>query len=143
MDLTEAEARRRFTESPSAVLATADADGRPHAVPVVHIVIGDHVYIAIDDKPKKMSDPLRLKRLRNIAANPQVCVLAEFYDEDWTYLWWVRADGIARVISFDDGPEGLLGAFHDRHPFHATQPPSGPVVDVEVTRWTGWAFSVL
>jgi PPOX class probable F420-dependent enzyme len=136
MDPTEA--RRRFAAARVARLATAGADGRPHLVPVVFALDGDTLYTAVDDvKPKATQ---RLRRLRNIAGNPAVALLADRYDDDWTTLWWVRADGTARVVGSDE-PEAarartLLAGRYE--PYRAAPPP-GPVIAVAVERWTGWA----
>src|SRR5260221_14749245 len=85
---------RRFAGSRSARLATVSADGRPHVVPIVFALDGDTLYFAVDSKPKRTT---HLQRLKNIAANPAVSVLADHYDDDWTRLWGVRADGTAPV----------------------------------------------
>ncbi|RCV50470.1 TIGR03668 family PPOX class F420-dependent oxidoreductase, partial [Marinitenerispora sediminis] len=94
-----AQARARFAAERVARLATADAAGRPHLVPVVFATgadgDGDTVVIAVDRKPKRTRE---LKRLANIAENPRVCLLADAYDDDWDRLWWCRADGEAEVV---------------------------------------------
>src|SRR5690349_16209891 len=92
MDATAA--RQRLSEARVARLATVDTTGRPHLVPVVFALDGDTIYFAVDSKPKRTRN---LQRLRNIAANPAVCLLADQYQEDWTRLWWVRVDGAARI----------------------------------------------
>lgn len=80
-------------------LATADASGAPHVVPVCFAVSGDTVYIAIDEKPKKSSDARRLRRLRNIVENPRVAIVADVYDDrDWTRLGFVLLRATARII---------------------------------------------
>ena len=84
-----------MSEVPVARLATADATGRPHVVPICFVVDGDTLYFAVDAKPKRTTD---LKRLRNIAANPAVSVLFDHYEDDWSKLWWVRVDGAARLV---------------------------------------------
>jgi subtilisin family serine protease len=61
----------------------------------VFAVSGDAIYSAVDHKPKRTT---ALRRLANVAANPRVALLVDHYDEDWTRLWWVRADGTARVL---------------------------------------------
>jgi PPOX class probable F420-dependent enzyme len=129
----EAAARTRFAAARVARLATVGADGTPHLVPVTFAVRGDTVVIAVDHKPKRTTD---LKRLRNIAADPRVSLLADQYDEDWDRLWWVRADGRARVA--DTGPVDLLVA---KYPQYADRPPAGPVIIVEIDKWRGWAAS--
>ena len=94
--LSEGEARIRFAAVPVARLGTADARGRPHVVAVTFAVEGDTVYTAVDQKPKSGT---RLKRLRNVAENPWVTVLADEYSDDWDALWWARADGQATVLA--------------------------------------------
>lgn len=126
-----AEARSRFAAARVARLATVSGDGTPHLVPVTFAVDGATVVIAVDHKPKRSTD---LKRLRNIAADPRVSLLADHYDEDWGRLWWVRADGRARVA--DTGPVDLLVA---KYPQYAGRPPAGPVITVEIEKWRGWA----
>jgi len=139
VNLAAREARSRFEQSPSATLGTADTTGRPHLVPVTYVLTeDDHVYIAVDDKPKQSTD---LKRLRNIAADPRVSLLVSEYEEDWKQLWWARADGTAVVAGFDELADGLLAAFQSRYPWYSANPPAGPVIDITVTNWTGWAFA--
>jgi PPOX class probable F420-dependent enzyme len=142
--LTGQEARSRFGASRSAVLGTADADGRPHLVPVTFALAGapgsgDGVLIAVDDKPKRTTD---LKRLRNIAENPAACLLADRYDDDWARLWWARADGAARIVAEpSELPEGLLDELRGRYPHYADNAPGGPFIVVSVQRWSGWSFA--
>src|SRR5438093_12340131 len=91
----------RFTESQRvAHLATADANGRPHVVPVCFAYLNRRIYIAIDEKPKRS---LRLKRLRNIEANPQVAIVLDRYDEDLSRLAWVL--GPVTAVVLDSGRE--------------------------------------
>jgi PPOX class probable F420-dependent enzyme len=75
-------------------LATADAEGRPHVVPVCFAFDGERIYIALDDKPKSVQ-PMRLKRVRNISENPQVALLVDIYGEDWSRLSYVLVSGTA------------------------------------------------
>jgi PPOX class probable F420-dependent enzyme len=131
-------ARRRFAAEGVARLATVGADGRPHLVPVVFALDGDTLYTAVDDvKPKATQ---RLRRLRNIAAHPAVALLADHYDDDWSALWWVRADGTARILEPADAEAGRARALlADRYEQYRAAPPPGPVIAVAVERWTGWA----
>jgi coenzyme F420-0:L-glutamate ligase/coenzyme F420-1:gamma-L-glutamate ligase len=78
-------------------LATADAEGRPHVVPVCFAVEGETAYVALDAKPKSVA-PARLKRVRNIAENPRVALLADYYSEDWARLSYVLAPGKASLV---------------------------------------------
>jgi PPOX class probable F420-dependent enzyme len=101
--------------------------------------LDDRVLIAVDDKPKRTTD---LKRLRNIADNPTVCLLADLYDDDWSRLWWARADGVAHIVAeAADLPERLLDELRGRYPHYADNAPGGPFIVVAVERWSGWSFA--
>jgi PPOX class probable F420-dependent enzyme len=131
-----AEARGRFAAARVARLATAGANGRPHLVPICFAVDGDTVYSAVDDvKPKATR---RLRRLANVAENPRVSLLADHYADDWSALWWVRADGRARVLEAAPDAVALLAA---RYSQYRDAPPAGPVLAVDVERWSGWSAS--
>lgn len=133
------QARERFAQARVARLATADAAGRPHLVPMVFVVSGETIYSAVDAKPKRST---ALRRLANVAANPRVAVLTDHYAEDWTALWWVRADGTGRVLPAGSAEAtaavDLLAA---RYPQYRDQRPDGPVLAVDVARWSGWTAS--
>ena len=130
--MREDEARAVFAAARVARLATAGADGRPHLVPIVFAVAGDEVVTAVDAKPKRTT---RLRRLANVHENPRVALLADHYEEDWGALWWVRADGRARVVDPDQRALDLLAS---RYPQYREDPPTGPVLAVAVQRWSGW-----
>jgi PPOX class probable F420-dependent enzyme len=126
---------RRFAAAPVAVLTTVRPDGAPHAVPVVFAVHDDVVFTAVDAKRKSTQ---RLQRLANIVAEPRVSLLVDHYDEDWSRLWWVRADGAARVHEAGEAMAqgyGLLRAKYSQYDRIALD---GPVVSVSVHRWSGW-----
>jgi PPOX class probable F420-dependent enzyme len=132
--VTPAKARERFGAARVARLATADAGGRPHLVPVVFALEGDRVYTVVDAKPKRTT---ALRRLRNVAENPWVALLADHYEEDWAALWWVRAEGRGRVVEAD-APEArrAVELLRARYP---QQRAVGAVLAVDVERWSGWA----
>ncbi len=119
-------------------LATAGGGGRPHLVPVTFATAGDLVVSAVDHKPKAGPG---LARLRNIRADPRVCLLADHYEERWEALWWVRADGAARILRpEDEGHGSALDLLAAKYPQYRARRPEGPVIAVEVTRWSGWAW---
>ena len=130
--MTPAEARARFSAARVARLATIRPAGAPHLVPVTFAVEGDRIYTAVDAKPKRHD---RLVRLDNIQAHPRVCLLVDHWSEDWSDLWWARADGAAHVSPADSHAVALL---RERYEQYQRQPPRGPVVIVDVERWTGW-----
>lgn len=138
--MNAAEARRRFETARVARLATASADGRPHVVPITFALLPDDdvIVFAVDHKPKRTT---ALRRLANIRENPAVSVLVDEYSEDWGALWWVRADGVARVASEAPGREAALDALGARYEQYAGRRPPGPVMLIEVERWSGWSAS--
>lgn len=131
-------AQERFAAARVAHLGSADAAGRPHVVPIVFVVSGQTIYSAVDAKPKRT---MALRRLANVAENPAVTVLVDHYDDaDWSLLWWVRADGIGRVL--DPGVAEARRAVDQlarRYPQHGRERPPGPVLAVDVTRWSAWS----
>lgn len=132
--------RQRFAEAEIARLATirADPEPGPHLVPVTFALAGpDTIVIGIDHKPKSTTD---LQRLRNIAVNPQVSLLVDRYDPDWTRLWWARADGEARTVTAGETHAHAWEALRDRYHQYAGRDLVGPVIEVAVRRWTGWAY---
>ena len=127
----------RFAAARVARLATVGADGAPHLVPVVFavagdVIPGDMIYSAVDAKPKRHRN---LRRLANIAHEPRVSLLVDHYEDDWTRLWWVRADGVAQVR--ESSPDGLA-ALRAKYQQYGQSPPAGPFITVRVSRWTAW-----
>jgi len=125
-------ARERFGQARGARMATVAGDGSPHRVPMTFALDGTKLISAVDHKPKQTT---ALRRLDNIAVNPFVSVLVDEYDDDdWTRLWWARADGWARVDESYD-----LTPLVERYPQYRERPPDGPVVVIEVDHWSGWS----
>jgi PPOX class probable F420-dependent enzyme len=138
MRLSPGEARQRLVSARVARLATVSAAGQPHLVPVTFAADGDTIHIAIDHKPKSTT---RLKRLANIAANPRVALLADHYADDWTQLWWARADGEATVLTAAADTAAPVALLATRYPQYQCTPPTGPVIAITVTIWTGWSYT--
>ncbi|PZU03349.1 MAG: TIGR03668 family PPOX class F420-dependent oxidoreductase [Gordonia sp. (in: high G+C Gram-positive bacteria)] len=124
-----------FASAPVARLATVSADHRPHVVPVVFAAAGDLIYTAVDGKPKS-GKPLR--RLADIAECPEVSLVVDHYEDDWSRLWWVRAEGTARI--HDDGPEVDVAfrLLRVKYPQYQTVSLDGPVIALTVRRWSSW-----
>lgn len=136
MRLAEPEARRLLGSARVAYLATVTELARPHLVPVTFDLDGSVIVIAVDQKPKTTTD---LRRLRNIAGNDRVAVLAEHYDDaDWSALWWVRADGRARVLTDEPDRADPIRRLRAKYPQYLADPPAGPVIRIEVDGWSGW-----
>jgi PPOX class probable F420-dependent enzyme len=152
MRMTVTQCRDGFASARVARLATVNAAGEPHLVPVTFGVIdatpvpGDlaaddpaHqvaqlVVFAVDHKPKSTT---ALRRLDNIAANPRVAFLVDVYDDDWDRLWWVRADATAAIIDGTDR-QRAIAALRAKYPQYERVVPQGAVVGALVSRWSGW-----
>jgi PPOX class probable F420-dependent enzyme len=135
--MNEAEARRRVATARVARLGSLTPDGRLHLVPICFELDGDTLYTAIDEKPKRSARP---QRLGNVTAHPDVCVLVDGWDEDWSRLWWVRLRGRGRVL--EDGAERdraitLLRGKYAQYESHEL----GAVIAVELDELRGWAAS--
>jgi PPOX class probable F420-dependent enzyme len=149
-------AREAVANARVARLATVGGDGRPHLVPICFALVdggpvdgtlvdaapvdgglvGAVLYSAVDHKPKRSA---RLRRLANVESTPDVCVLVDAYDEDWSRLWWVRLDGRGRIVRDADEAVVALDALRARYEQYAARPPSGPILAVDVGRWTAWS----
>ena len=140
MALTDPE--RRFLEAQRrAVLVTVAPDGGPRPVPICFVLAEDAavLYTPLDDKPKATDDPLELARVRDIAADPRVAILADRWDEDWTRLAWLRAEGRATLL--DPGPEhaaavAALRATYLQYAMHRLD--DRPLIRIEIGRVTTW-----
>jgi PPOX class probable F420-dependent enzyme len=120
-------------------LATADAGGRPHAVPVCFAYSPGVLYIALDEKPKDVP-PDRLKRVRNILENPDVTLVADRYAEDWGRLAFVMVRGRAGLL--EPGAEEHAAAVRllrgKYHQYEEMKIEENPVIVVRPERVASW-----
>ena len=122
-------------------LSTASPTGDPHVQPVVFELVGDSVYVAIDEKPKTT---LRLRRLTNIESNPSFALLIDRYDDDWDQLWWILLRGPAEVLwpsEWDASQvDEVIAALRAKYPQYATmgleERPLLRLMPSQVTRWS-------
>ncbi len=128
----------RLGVAPSATLGTISRSGRPHLVPIVFAYEDGVLYSAVDQKPKST---YRLRRLRNIETNPDVSVLVDHYEDDWTRLWWVRLDGTAGVMRSGPGFRRGLALLTRKYAIYTTKPPPGPVIEIRVQEIRSWSAS--
>ena len=138
-DILTPEQRDFLKRQRVARLATADERGAPHVVPVCYAIAGTTAYITMDEKPKRV--PARaLKRLRNIAANPQVAMVADHYDDqDWTQLGWVMVRGPAEIIETGEEHATAQALLTDKYPqLAAMDLTSQPVIAVRIETVSSW-----
>jgi PPOX class probable F420-dependent enzyme len=128
--------RDRVAAAAVARLATVDPDGRPHLVPIAFALLGDTLYSAVDAKPKRSRV---LRRIENARERPDVTVLVDHYEDDWTRLWWVRLRGRARVLDGDAEAVRALEALAAKYEQYRDEPPGLPVLAVDVDAWRGWS----
>lgn len=121
-------------------LATADAGGSPHVVPLCYAVSGACVYFVVDDKPKHPGGRA-LKRMRNIAENPRVALVADDYGEDWSALAFLLVRGRADVVTAARERRRALTALRARYPQYRSMDldgPAHPVVRITPSRVHFW-----
>jgi PPOX class probable F420-dependent enzyme len=117
-------------------LATANARGIPHVVPVCFAVVGDSAYITIDEKPKGAAP---LKRVRNILENPAVALVVDRYDEDWTRLGWVMLRGRGEILESGDEHDQAQALLRARYAqLRAMRIEGLPVIAIRIERATSW-----
>lgn len=117
-------------------LGTVGRDGSPHVVPVCFALIEGSVYSAVDHKPKRRT---RLQRIANIEATGRACLLVDEYDDhDWSRLWWVRLDGPARVVTDIAEQSKASAQLASKYEQYRKVHPAGPVLAVDIARWSGW-----
>jgi PPOX class probable F420-dependent enzyme len=137
-----------LTSARRAVLATIREDGRPRLVPITYAIDQDGdamvLYSALDEKPKSVGDMHELARVRDIAARPQVSVIADRWSEDWAELAWVRLDGTASLLEPAD-PAAVaehrraVGLLRARYAQYAGQRlEERPILRVAVERVSNW-----
>lgn len=97
----ERQERRYLETARIGRLATADAEGCPHVVPVCFAFADDDIVTPIDEKPKDVS-PAALRRSRDVRENPRVALVADHYTEDWARLGWVQVRGAAALVAPGD-----------------------------------------
>jgi len=144
--LTESQ-ERFIADARVARLATADADGRPHVIPVcfIHADLGygsDAIYIVLDRKPKT-TELTRLRRVRNILANPQASLVVDHYDEDWQTLRYILVSCQAGLLNGDE-PEATraVALLREKYPQYRLMELDGnPVIKLTPLRYTAWSFT--
>jgi PPOX class probable F420-dependent enzyme len=128
----------RFARASVASLGTTRETGSPHLVPITFAVDGETVYSMVDRKPKTTT---ALKRLANIAAHPEVSLLVDHYEDDWTRLWWVRVDGTATVSDDAATSTTAHNLLQSKYPQYRGQPPDGPAISIAISGVTWWEWA--
>jgi len=128
--------RRLISGARVAHLGTVDHVRGAHVIPITFALVDDLIVTSVDHKPKRSR---LLRRIGNIERNHDVTVLVDHYEDDWTRLWWCLLSGTARVIYQGAEFEHAVDALVARYQQYREVRPSGPVIRIAVTDWTGWA----
>jgi PPOX class probable F420-dependent enzyme len=120
-------------------LATADAKGQPHVIPLCYVFDGESIYSVLDAKPKTVS--LRqLRRVRNILANPQVSMVVDHYEEDWSRLQYLMVLGEAGLLESGEEWARAIAMLREKYPqYQAMDLDQSPVIKIVPARIVGWS----
>jgi PPOX class probable F420-dependent enzyme len=139
VEVTRDEAIARARAARVGRMATVTGDHKPHVVPFVFAIVeraaGISAYWVVDRKRKRSP---QLQRLKNLERNPAVEFVVDGYDEDWDRLWWVRASGAGRVVGSAGERAAALTAVRTKYPQYVSDPPSGPIVAIDIEAISGW-----
>ena len=139
MASVDEQARHFLERQRVAHLATADETGVPHVVPICFALVGESLYVSIDEKPKRGA-PMQLRRVRNIEQNPDVAVVADVYDDDdWAQLGFVLVRGRARTLFEGDEHRQAVAALRGKYmQYRAMALDDRPVIAIAIERVTTW-----
>jgi PPOX class probable F420-dependent enzyme len=115
-------------------LAFVDDEDRPRVLPVTYAVLGESVWSAIDEKPKRAAEPARLRYLRR---RPEAALCVDRYSDDWSRLAWVQLLGRIHVLPAAEHPAPLEALAARYEPYRERTPP-GPLLRLSVDRALSW-----
>ncbi|MDE2779153.1 MAG: TIGR03668 family PPOX class F420-dependent oxidoreductase [Chloroflexota bacterium] len=140
---------QRLAAAPVGRLSTAGKSGAPHVIPVCFAldeeVDGVAIYIALDQKPKRAA-LTRLRRVRNILENPQVALVVDHYDPDWTKLWYILLTGAADLLEDGAGEaeerRKAVRLLRQKYPQYLEMDiDDNPVIRITPHRATAWSYT--
>ena len=115
-----------------------DRNGTPHVVPICYAIDDRRLYTALDRKPKRV-DVRRLRRVRNIAANPRVSVVIDRYSEDWSELGYVLLTGTASVLEGGEERGRAEAMLREKYPQYADMLDDGsPIIAIHIETVVSW-----
>ncbi|MGQ0550774.1 MAG: TIGR03668 family PPOX class F420-dependent oxidoreductase [Armatimonadota bacterium] len=129
---------RFLRRQPVARLATADATGRPHVVPICFAVASATLYTVIDRKPKRVAAK-ELRRLRNVRENPRVAAVVDVYADNWSHLGFVLLEGRARILERGRVHAKALELLRQKYPQYQRMALNDrPVIAIRIHRVVRW-----
>ncbi len=119
-------------------LGTASDERQPNVVPVCFELLDGRIYIGLDSKPKSVAH-LKLRRVRNILANPRVSFLVDRYDEDWGRLGYVMITASATLDLREAERSRAIVALRSKYPqYLRLLPDDAPVIRITPLRVSSW-----
>jgi len=116
-------------------VSTAGTDGKPHLVPVCHVVAGDKIYFGSGDDARKVA---------NLRENPQIAVTVDLYSEDWSQLKGVMVNGTATLIERGPRFKQARDRLYEKYPHYreeaALSPSDSVIVEVTPTHVFTWGL---
>ena len=121
-------------------LATADETGAPHVIPVCFALEGEVIYSVLDQKPKRIS-LTRLRRVRNILANPQVALVVDHYEEAWDRLWYILIRGRAELLLEGEELVEAIALLRQKYgQYQAMDIEDNPVIKIVIEGTVAWGL---
>jgi PPOX class probable F420-dependent enzyme len=125
-------------------LATSDADGHPHVVPVCFAFDGARFYTPLDEKPKRV-EQRQLRRVRNIEARHEAMLLFDHYEDDWSRLAYVQVYGHAGLLMPDaPGHADALLLLRERYiQYQSMKLEAFPLIVITPQRVVAWGSDLM
>ena len=121
-------------------LATASDTGAPHVIPVCFATHGRIIYSVLDQKPKRAA-LTRLRRIKNIQANPQVTLLVDHYEENWSRLWYILVAGRAELLMEGGERVAAITVLREKYQqYRAMDIDLNPVIKITQSRVVSWGI---
>ena len=115
-------------------LAYVDDGDHPRVLPVTFAIADGALWSAIDEKPKRLAEPARIRYLER---RPEAALLVDVYDDDWSLLAWVQLLGRIEIVPVESSPEAMKALAAKYEPYAARTPP-GPLLRLSVERALHW-----
>ena len=131
---------RRLASARIAHLSTADTTGAAHVIPICFAFDGHFIYSVLDQKPKR-SSLTRLRRVKNILANPQVALVVDHYEEEWSHLWYILVTGHAELLLVGNEREEAIGKLREKYQQYKDMDIDlNPVIKITPAKVVSWGI---
>ena len=116
-------------------VATVNAEGLPHLVPVCAVVAEGRIYFGSGNDGRKV---------KNLEANPRIAVTVDLYSDDWAHLKGVLVQGQAKLIGRGPRFRKIRTLLYRKYPQYATdaaiEESDSVVVEVTPTAVFSWGL---